>query len=425
MGIHATSFNGMGSVSESSPGVFTTTGMKAEDHLHISQDSLSQAGIVNPEDLFVQENGTPNMSVLVDPGTFYVLNDSYVDNSTSQNKFWRAISDSQENPTIAVADGANPRIDLVVAKVNSAGTPSDEGADVITIESSGDDANLAGTPAGSPSAPTLPANCLLLAYVYVGAGVTSITDANITDARSLVSFQRNDYKGWSELPGTWTRVSNTEMQAPANYISLAGIISVGDKIRLYDGAGTSYEYFYITNVTATNIKFNAPSATLAGTPSNIWFSKEKSPAGWTVGTDLSFVELFMTADENITLSTATKIDNLSDASGRDLNNEWDNGTATFTAKQKGLYKISFLERTKTSVGSVLRAYIYINGATYNAYTMQDVASANQSILVTAETVLDIGDTVEFYAYSNGAGTATIDSNVNATTASIRLIERLP
>jgi hypothetical protein len=46
---------------------------------------------------------------------------------------------------------------------------------------------VAGTPAGSPVAPALPANSISLATVAVGAAVTQINTANITDTRTLVT----------------------------------------------------------------------------------------------------------------------------------------------------------------------------------------------------------------------------------------------
>jgi hypothetical protein len=46
---------------------------------------------------------------------------------------------------------------------------------------------VAGTPAGSPVAPALPANSISLATVAVGAGATALTNANITDTRVLVT----------------------------------------------------------------------------------------------------------------------------------------------------------------------------------------------------------------------------------------------
>ena len=46
---------------------------------------------------------------------------------------------------------------------------------------------IAGTPAGSPVAPALPANSISLATVAVGAAVTQINSGNITDTRVLVT----------------------------------------------------------------------------------------------------------------------------------------------------------------------------------------------------------------------------------------------
>ena len=77
--------------------------------------------------------------------------------------------------TIAAANPSNPRIDLVCATVSDSyytGTSNTVAFSVIT-----------GTPAASPVAPTLPANSISLATVTVGAGVTQILTANITDTR--------------------------------------------------------------------------------------------------------------------------------------------------------------------------------------------------------------------------------------------------
>jgi hypothetical protein len=43
---------------------------------------------------------------------------------------------------------------------------------------------VAGTPAGSPSAPATPANSISLATIAVAAGATTIVTANITDTRT-------------------------------------------------------------------------------------------------------------------------------------------------------------------------------------------------------------------------------------------------
>jgi hypothetical protein len=77
--------------------------------------------------------------------------------------------------TITTADPTNPRIDLVCATVRDA-YYSGANNDVIFQV-------IAGTPAGSPVAPSLPANSISLATVAVGAAVTQINSGDITDTR--------------------------------------------------------------------------------------------------------------------------------------------------------------------------------------------------------------------------------------------------
>jgi hypothetical protein len=81
----------------------------------------------------------------------------------------------QDTLTITTADPTNPRIDLVCATVRDA-FYSGANNDVIFQV-------IAGTPAGSPVAPSLPANSISLATVAVGAAVTQINTGNITDTR--------------------------------------------------------------------------------------------------------------------------------------------------------------------------------------------------------------------------------------------------
>lgn len=81
--------------------------------------------------------------------------------------------DTTSTLTVATSDPTNPRIDNVICQITDVGTSSS--TTVVTLQT--------GTPAPSPVAPPLPANSLLLATIAVGAGVSSITSANITDAR--------------------------------------------------------------------------------------------------------------------------------------------------------------------------------------------------------------------------------------------------
>lgn len=83
---------------------------------------------------------------------------------------------TSQSLTLAAADPTNPRWDGVCAVVNDTGTSASScSLEIVT-----------GTPAGSPSFPSLPATSLLLAWVSVANGAASITTGNITDERSYV-----------------------------------------------------------------------------------------------------------------------------------------------------------------------------------------------------------------------------------------------
>ncbi len=78
--------------------------------------------------------------------------------------------------TIATADSANPRTDLVCATVVDDGTSASYWAlQVVT-----------GTPAASPAAPATPANSIPLAQVSVPANATSVASNAVTDARTYI-----------------------------------------------------------------------------------------------------------------------------------------------------------------------------------------------------------------------------------------------
>lgn len=95
-------------------------------------------------------------------------------------------SAAEETLSISNADSTNPRIDRVIVRI-------DWTANTIQL------AVLSGTPAVSPSAPSLTQNNtrweISLAQVYVGANVSTIAAGNITDERVKVP---NSVKGNGE-----------------------------------------------------------------------------------------------------------------------------------------------------------------------------------------------------------------------------------
>lgn len=99
------------------------------------------------------------------------------DDEADQGKYIVELTDASVNVDLSAADGSNPRIDLIVLKVND--DDHDSGgqnfADVEVVE---------GTPAGSPSVPSLPNSAIKLAEVTVATGTTLIKSAQINDTRT-------------------------------------------------------------------------------------------------------------------------------------------------------------------------------------------------------------------------------------------------
>lgn len=137
---------------------------------------------------------SPTMTVTVSQGTAGIPVGTY----PSSYDYWVGIDTTTGSPagetvTIATASSSNPRIDAVVAYVDlsvtaSSGTPNNTNNMLKLV-------SVAGTPAGSPVAPTGAAiqsaiggsnPYILLAQVLVGTSVTQINNGNITDKRNFM-----------------------------------------------------------------------------------------------------------------------------------------------------------------------------------------------------------------------------------------------
>jgi hypothetical protein len=136
-------------------------------------------GIAKVNDYKVQAQGTPNMTVQVLTGIAYVPN-------PAGSMLYVSELDANANATINSNSSGNPRIDAVVIKIDLGVTPNNHADNVVSI------VVIQGTPAASPVAPTDgeiqtaigASNCFLrLANVTVANGASSITNANIADAR--------------------------------------------------------------------------------------------------------------------------------------------------------------------------------------------------------------------------------------------------
>lgn len=139
--------------------------------------SSNNGGVVGSADLVVSQHSTGNMSVDVSGGAAFILG---TQNATQG--VYHCWSDSTvTNLVVAASDPTNPRIDRVVAQVEDAfysGANNDWKLAVVT-----------GTPTAGATLVNLngvgaaPANAITLAYLLVGATVTSVLTANIGDAR--------------------------------------------------------------------------------------------------------------------------------------------------------------------------------------------------------------------------------------------------
>jgi len=138
-------------------------------------------GVVGSTDLAVSQNGTPNMSVNVAAGDIVI---SYLD------YLFHGWLTATKNVSVNAADPTNPRKDRVVAYVDLSvvSSASSNNPNALKLKS------VAGTPAGSPTAPNDAAVQTSvgagnpwseLAELYVIANDTSIVTGDITDKRAF------------------------------------------------------------------------------------------------------------------------------------------------------------------------------------------------------------------------------------------------
>lgn len=132
-------------------------------------------GIIAAGELAVTQQGTPNMSVILGAGRAEIVGTSVSPPSglafTTQANYF-ALNDANVTLTIAASNPTNPRIDAVYLQVQDSfysGASNLATGGVVT-----------GTPAASPTAPAVPSNSILLAYVAVAANATTIVTGNIS-----------------------------------------------------------------------------------------------------------------------------------------------------------------------------------------------------------------------------------------------------
>jgi hypothetical protein len=146
----------------------------AENDRLTTQALWATTGIINDASLAVTQNSPVGMSVRVASGWAAIVGTTQALMGT-----YVAYNDATVVLTITTANPSNPRIDLICATINDSYYSGIDDNVVFQV--------IAGTPASSPVAPSLPANSIALAQVSVPAAATSITNANIGDLRVVVT----------------------------------------------------------------------------------------------------------------------------------------------------------------------------------------------------------------------------------------------
>ena len=146
----------------------------AENDRLTTQALWATTGIIGSSSLAVTANSPVGMSVLIASGWAAIVGTTQANMGT-----YTIFNDATVTATIAAADPTNPRIDRVVATVEDAYYTGSNNQVIFQV--------LTGTPAGSPVAPSTPANSISLATVQVSAGATTVVTGNITDTRTLVT----------------------------------------------------------------------------------------------------------------------------------------------------------------------------------------------------------------------------------------------
>lgn len=150
----------------------------AESDRQTQQGLYATTGIIGSGSLQVTANSPAGMSVLVASGWAAIVGTTQANMGT-----YVAFNDATATLAVTTANPSNPRIDRVVVTINDAYYTGVDNNVVFQV--------IAGTAAGSPTAPATPANSISLATIAVGAGVTSITSGNITDTRVPVITNLN------------------------------------------------------------------------------------------------------------------------------------------------------------------------------------------------------------------------------------------
>lgn len=247
-------------------------------------------------DLSVGQTGTASMNVVVGIGRAWVPGTN-VTNPTgftynSQGLYF-AFNDANVTLSINAADPTNPRIDIVCLTVNDSFYSGSTNNAVLQV--------ITGVPASSPSAPTTPANSLVLAQVNVAANATSITTANITNVAIPGNIRHAEYSnggGWSVTGGQAWDIGPLSITAPSynnSFSNTNGVLS--GQINITE-TGVYSVFVRISNLSGDPGQSNVK---LVGNGSSVW-AEAVNQGGSTPNTwewEVQRPNLFLTAGQTV------------------------------------------------------------------------------------------------------------------------------
>jgi hypothetical protein len=214
----------------------------AENDRLTMQAIFNTTGIIGASSMAISAQGSPNMTVNAAAGWAAI-----VGTTQSNMGVYVAYNDAPTVLTITTANPTNPRIDRIVATVNDAYYTGATNNVTFTV--------IAGTPAGSPSAPATPANSISLATVAVAAAATSITAGNITDTRVATTSTLVDTSTFVSLTGTQTLTNKTLTSPVINGAALEAAFTTG----------TGFAGYTFLATTNGAVQFSTANATANGT----------------------------------------------------------------------------------------------------------------------------------------------------------------
>ena len=181
------------------------------DRLTATKSLWYSAGVIDYADLKVTQSATPAMSAQIAIGSAVITG-----TLSSNQGSYIAYNDATVSVSIATSNPTLPRIDLIVITVQDSYYTGSTDAVIFSA--------VTGTPNATPVAPSAPANSLILAQIAVGAAVTSITNANITDKRAYATI---------------SDIHTTASNVAADSLTITGIASqTGKALKITDSTGT-------------------------------------------------------------------------------------------------------------------------------------------------------------------------------------------